>query len=71
MKIFVLDKYGLSSLAGLLSVLCRQTNIVWVFFMAGLAGGQILAEQIRLHQVYPYIRATGCLPVAKDLAIRR
>jgi len=49
-SLYLSDKFGLSSLAGLLSVLCRQTNIIWVFCIAGLAGGQILAEQIHLHQ---------------------
>jgi len=48
-SLYISEKYGLSSLAGLLSVLCRQTNIVWVFFMAGLAGGQILADQIHIY----------------------
>jgi len=49
-SLYLSDKFGLSSLAGLLSVLCRQTNIIWVFCVAGLAGGQILIEQIHLHQ---------------------
>ena len=40
----------LSSLAGLLAVLCRQTNIVWTFLCGALAAGNILMSEVRLHQ---------------------
>jgi len=40
----------LSALAGLLSVVCRQTNIVWIFLSAMETAGWCLVEEIRLQQ---------------------
>ncbi|XP_023346640.1 putative Dol-P-Glc:Glc(2)Man(9)GlcNAc(2)-PP-Dol alpha-1,2-glucosyltransferase [Eurytemora carolleeae] len=40
---------NLSSLAGLCSVLCRQTNIVWVFLVAALAAGQTITPEVKHH----------------------
>ena len=40
----------LSAFAGLLSVLCRQTNIVWVFLCGALSAGDILVTEVRCHQ---------------------
>ena len=40
----------LSSLAGLLAVLCRQTNIVWTFLCGATAAASILTGEVRLHQ---------------------
>ena len=39
-----------SAFAGLLAVLCRQTNIVWVFLCGGLSAGHILVTEVRCHQ---------------------
>ena len=40
----------LSAFSGLLSVLCRQTNIVWVFLCGALSAASILVTEVRLHQ---------------------
>lgn len=40
----------LASFTGILAVLCRQTNIVWVFLCGATAAGHILVTEIRLHQ---------------------
>ena len=40
----------LSAFSGLLSVLCRQTNIVWVFLCGALSAGDILVTEVRCHQ---------------------
>ena len=40
----------LSAFSGLLAVLCRQTNIVWVFLCGGLGAGHILVTEVRCHQ---------------------
>ena len=40
----------LASFSGVLAILCRQTNIVWVFLCGGLAAGNILVTEVRLHQ---------------------
>ena len=40
----------LSAFTGLLSVLCRQTNIVWVFLCGALSAGHILVTEVRCHQ---------------------
>ena len=37
----------LSAFSGLLSVLCRQTNIVWVFLCGATAAGHILVTEVR------------------------
>jgi len=39
-----------ASLSGLFSVICRQTNIVWVFLVAALAAGQTLTSEVKHHQ---------------------
>jgi len=49
-SLYLSEKLGLASVAGFLSVLCRQTNIVWVFCVAGLAVGQHVLEQIHIQQ---------------------
>lgn len=43
-------RHWLSALAGLLSVLCRQTNIVWVVLSAGETAGWCLVEEVRSQQ---------------------
>ena len=43
-------KDWLSAFAGILAVLCRQTNIVWVFLAAVEAAGNLIISEIRLHQ---------------------
>lgn len=40
----------LAAFAGFLSVLCRQTNIVWVFLAAAEAAGNLINSEVRLHQ---------------------
>lgn len=44
------DRNVLAALAGACSVMCRQTNIVWVFLVAALTGGNTLLAELRLHQ---------------------
>ena len=44
-------KQYLSSLSGLFAVICRQTNIVWVFMIAALAAGHTLTSEVKHHQV--------------------
>ena len=41
----------LSGFSGVLSVLCRQTNIIWVFLTGGLTAGDIVITEVRHHQV--------------------
>ena len=45
------DRPLLASLAGAFSVLCRQTNIVWVFLAAAETAGQVTLEEVRAHQL--------------------
>jgi len=45
------DRPLLAALAGAFSVLCRQTNIVWVFLAAAETAGQVLLEEVRAHQL--------------------
>jgi len=45
------DRPLLASLAGAFSVLCRQTNIVWVFLAAAETAGQVMLEEVRAHQL--------------------
>jgi len=45
------DRPLLASLAGAFSVLCRQTNIVWVFLAAAETAGQVALEEVRAHQL--------------------
>jgi len=40
----------LAAFAGFLSVLCRQTNIVWVFLAAAETAGELVTSEVRLHQ---------------------
>jgi len=44
------DRDYLAAVAGLLSVFCRQTNIVWVFLAAAETAGQCLVSEVRAHQ---------------------
>lgn len=44
------DRDYLAALAGLLSVFCRQTNIVWVFLAAAETAGHCLVSEVRAHQ---------------------
>ena len=37
----------LASFTGVLAVLCRQTNIVWVFLCGATAAGHILVTEVR------------------------
>ena len=57
----------LSSLAGLLAVLCRQTNIVWTFLCGALAAGNILLGEVRLHQARTKQPPTLSLTVSGQL----
>jgi len=40
----------LAAFAGFLSVLCRQTNIVWVFLAAAETAGNLIISEVRIHQ---------------------
>jgi len=40
----------LAAFAGSLSVLCRQTNIVWVFLAAAETAGSLVISEVRVHQ---------------------
>jgi hypothetical protein len=40
----------LAALAGGLSVLCRQTNIIWVFLAAAETAGRVVVSEVRAHQ---------------------
>jgi len=45
------DRPLLASLAGFFSILCRQTNIVWVFLAAAETAGRVVLEEVRAHQL--------------------
>jgi len=53
------DRQWLSAATGLLAILLRQTNIIWVLLMGMKSAGDILLEDVRHHQaetkIPPYI----------------
>lgn len=53
------DRHWLSAATGLLAILLRQTNIIWVLLMGIKSAGDLLLEDVRHHQaetkIPPYI----------------
>jgi len=45
------DQDWLAGFTGALSILCRQTNIIWVFFCAAMTAGNIAISEVRHHQM--------------------
>jgi len=61
-------KEYLAACAGFLSVICRQTNIVWVFFAAAETGGRCLVSEVRTHQSRTRHPPTLALTMSGQLA---